>query len=190
MRPFRLPIRLGLLALAIVAAPSPMQAQSSARASVDAEVRFTSVAGAGQELWGGRLWFGLGNDFRFGGGAWALPRASRSGTLSESGLELDFGYGGVAVEWNGLPISGVSLRTLFGAGSGTTLDQVTGSRVDSEGFLVLEPEIAGHIDVTRWLGIGATVGWRFVFQAEGLTRVNPDDLRSAFFGVAVRFGPF
>lgn len=179
-----------LLIVASIAIPTPIAAQNRATGSVGAEVRFSPVAGATRLLVGAELWLGIGDDFRFGGGAWALPSASRSGTLAGSGLELDFGYGGIGVEWSGLPVQGLASRLLVGAGSGTAIDRATGSRVDSEGFFLVEPTLDLSIPIASSLSVTAEAGWRFTFGLDGLTRVDPDDLDAWVLGVGLRFGSF
>lgn len=190
MHRLRTPLR-AFCALAVLAAvPEALDAQSRVRGTIDAEVRWSQVAGATRRLVGADLWLALGDRIRFGGGAWALPTASRSGTLGGSGLELDFGYGGVGVEWIP-PVSDVlSVRALFGAGSGTTFDRATGTRIDSEGFFLFEPTVGLALPVVGPLSLVGDAGWRFTWGVDDLTRVDPDDLDAWVVGVGVRIGPF
>lgn len=175
-----------LLVMALSAVPA--EAQNRARAWADGGVRVTRVADAVQTLVGGRLWFSVSDSFRFGGGAWALPRAAQNGTLSGSGFEMDFGYGGVGVEWSVPMLEHLALRAMFGAGSGTILDRATGARVDSETFMLLEPELVALHPITGWLKVTGAAGYRLTFDAGDLARVQSGDLRSWILSVGLRAG--
>ena len=177
--------------LAALLATLPGTALSAqAEATVGVEYRRSPVAGATQALAGGEIWFGLGGPVRFGGGAWALPRPSRDGTLAGSGLELDFGYGGVGLEWAPEVVSGVSLRTVFGAGSATVVDRATAERVDSERFYLLEPRLTARRRLFGPASLSVGAGWRWTWGLDALTRVDPEDLDGWSISLGLEFGPF
>ena len=178
-----LPLALGAL---VLGAARPATGQTIARATVDVGLKISPVAGATQLLPGARLWYSLSDNFRFGGGVWAMPQATRSGTIAGSGLEMDFGYGGIGVELSGLWQNRLAARTHFGAGSATIIDQATGARVDSESFMFLEPTLATHLPLTTWLQAEASAGYRLTFGVGELARVESNGLRGWVIGVGLR----
>lgn len=115
-----------------------------------------------------------------------MPQAARDGTLKDSGLEMDFGYGGIGIEWSGFWQNRLAARTHFGAGSATIIDQATGARVDSESFMFLEPEVATHFPLTSWLQAEASAGYRLTFGVSELARVESTGLRGWVVGVGIR----
>lgn len=181
-------LRISSILILLALSVQPSTAQTLASAALDGGVRVTRVADATHALFGGRLWFSLSDQLRFGGGAWALPSPAQNGTLTNSGFQMDFGYGGVGIEWTGLLPEHLALRAMFGAGSGTILDRVTGARVDSETFMLLEPEVAAEFPLTGWLDAVAGAGYRFTFGVGELARVAPGDLKSWILSAGLRIG--
>jgi hypothetical protein len=115
------------------------------------------------------------------------------GGESESDDGLSFGYGGVIVRYH-FPFENspfyLSLGALSAAGAASegSGDGGTGEdNQDSDAVFVFEPQVSGHLNVTRWLRLGVDVGYRLVAGSE---RFAARDLRSPIAGFHAQLGWF
>jgi len=94
---------------------------------------------------------------------------------------LQFGYGGAIVRYHffSRKMINVSVGALIGGG-GLVIGTWDGSGNDWEsdyshkrgdGVFVFEPQVGGHANLTRWLRLGASAGYRFVagIDTQGLS---------------------
>ncbi len=83
---------------------------------------------------------------------------------------LSFGYGGAIVRYHfySRRVANLGVGALVGAG-GLAIGPLTGSADNrdykprrTEALFVFEPQIGGYLNITRWLRVGATAGYRIV----------------------------
>jgi hypothetical protein len=114
------------------------------------------------------------------------------GGESESDDGLSFGYGGVVVRYH-FPIERspfyLSIGALSAAGAASDSGEGTGdgANQDSDAVFVFEPQISGHLNVTRWLRVGLDAGYRLVAGSE---RFPARQLRSPIAGFHAQLGWF
>jgi hypothetical protein len=109
---------------------------------------------------------------------------------SDPGDALSFGYGGVVVRYH-FPLQSspfyLSLGALTAAGAvGDGVEAAEGGD-DDDAVFVFEPQVSGHLNVTRWLRVGVDVGYRLVSGSE---RYPARDLRSPIAGFHAQLGWF
>jgi len=178
--------------LLALAAPAALHAQAPAGPAAEGlvfermqsgfvvapDVRFTEMDGRYGTLVGGTAGWLTDDTLLIGaGGYW----------LTDGGRDRGLGYGGLVLEWSAHRSRrvGVSLRGLVGFGSGTLPVTVSGpvggwdrdrrhgvpggkiptgtfTALVDNGFFVAEPEARATVLVTRWLRLGAGVGYRFI----------------------------
>jgi hypothetical protein len=198
----RLRIAFFTLALAMVASATgppafaqepPADDDLRAGALLEAGVRFTSIGESTEALFAGFIMTTLGPRLAIGGGGSVLTRDRRIGgdpIYPDRGL--GFGYGGLTVEVGGPPVGSAvdpSIRVLVGAGNVDLTDNATGTRLESDNMLVVEPELVVRTRLEPWLRIGASVSYRFILGVDGIDTDATGDLQSFAFGVGVSVGP-
>lgn len=111
---------------------------------------------------------------------------------------LMFGYGGAIIRYHLFSHSPVNLGigALIGAGGlsiGTLSSDNNGSdkysRVRSEAVFVIEPEVGAYANVTRWLRVGITGGYRIV-SSVSMQGLSSGDVSSPVLGGVVQGGWF
>ena len=111
---------------------------------------------------------------------------------------LRFGYGGAIIRYHLFSHSPINLGVgaLIGAGGLTigtwnnnsdATDQYT--RVRSEAVFVFEPQVGGYANVTRWLRVGITGGYRIV-SGVSMPGLSSGDVSSPVIGGVVQGGWF
>jgi len=60
----------------------------------------------------------------------------------------------------------------------------------NDAVLVVLPEIGAELNLTHWMRISATAGYRLVDGFQGITELNKKDLNAPVFGLNLRFGWF
>ena len=60
----------------------------------------------------------------------------------------------------------------------------------SDAILVVLPEVGLELNLTHWMRVSATAGYRFVDGFEGITELSKNDLNAPTFGLNFRFGWF
>lgn len=115
------------------------------------------------------------------------------GGESESDDGLSFGYGGVVVRYH-FPLESspfyLSIGALAAAGAASdSNDEGAGveANQDSDAVFVFEPQVSGHLNVTRWLRVGLDAGYRLVAGSE---RFPARELRSPIAGFHAQLGWF
>lgn len=112
---------------------------------------------------------------------------------------INFGYGGAIIRYHlfsNRPIN-LGIGALIGAG-GLTIGTLDGSndngpgnltRTRSDAVFVLEPQIGGYANLTRWLRVGVTAGYRIVssVNTQGL---SAGDLTAPTLGGVIQAGWF
>jgi hypothetical protein len=111
--------------------------------------------------------------------------------------QLAGGYGGIYLE----PIIGprfpvhVSFPVLFGVGG---ISKVMDSNWDNDfmknnpnqdAFLILEPAVELEINLTRFMRMAGSIGYRFTSNIE-MENINPDILEGTSIGIILKFGKF
>jgi hypothetical protein len=110
---------------------------------------------------------------------------------------LNVGYGGMALHYNFVgndPIY-LSVGALIGAGAISFckyLDhrweiECDKDTLDPSVFFVAEPEVKVHVNLTRWMRVGAGVSYRLTAGAAS-RGVGDDDLRGPSAGLELGFG--
>lgn len=59
-----------------------------------------------------------------------------------------------------------------------------------DAILVVTPEVGAELNLTHWMRVSATAGYRFVDGFEGISELNKSDLNAPVFGLNFRFGWF
>jgi hypothetical protein len=165
--------------------------QSGASTLFDTPVSFGGYAGVGFRY--SRL---FGRDGFVAGAEMALLLSHRLaigvsgyGGDSDPGDALSFGYGGVVVRYH-FPLQSspfyLSLGALTAAGA-VSDDSDDSSDGDDDAVFVFEPQVSGHLNVTRWLRVGVDVGYRLVSGSE---RYPARNLRSPIAGFHAELGWF
>lgn len=125
------------------------------------------------------------------GYGWTNPQR---GPVDGFGNEQRFetGYGGVTVRYAlytpSLPVY-VSVGTLIGAGAIALVSDDDHDDEDADVFAVLQPDVSLHANLTHWMRVGVTAGYRFT---SGVARAGYDegDVDGWVVGGHVQFGRF
>ncbi len=112
------------------------------------------------------------------------------------GDRVEFGYGGLIVRYHffSKAVANLSLGTLIGAGGAAIsnmrlADGGEHERVHAQGVFVVEPQLGAHLNLTRWLRFGATVGYRAVAGVV-IENMSNSDLSGIVAGGAFHIGRF
>jgi len=137
-----------------------------------------------------------------GGGGCGIttnPNAEQYGpTPHDPNDRLMFGYGGAIIRYHLFSRSLINLGVgaLIGAGGltiGTWNNNSDGTdrytRVRSEAVFVFEPQVGGYTNVTRWLRVGITGGYRIV-SGVSMPGLSSGDVSSPVIGGVVQGGWF
>lgn len=140
-----------------------------------------------------------------GGGCWIADdmKAIDLGVSSTNTKErLQFGYGGAIIRYHlfSRRVTNLALGALVGAGGlvvgqwdtapdGDDSDKQNFTVKTQDGVFVLEPQVAGFANLTRWLRIGAIAGYRFVSGVD-LRGLKAADLRGPTLGGQIQAGWF
>lgn len=166
------------------------------RASVEASVSLTRIAGEAEVLVGGAAFLHVTRRLSVGGfGAVSGGEV----TLSQApglGRSLDVGYGGVAVGFTPRPTTGPDagpvvwgVHLLAGAGNAELRDSASGTRLGSDNFALLSPELLARRTLLGRLSATASLGYRLVFGIEDLQDVDASDLQGFSLSLSLTLGP-
>ncbi len=160
--------------------------------------RFSTVSNKNAALTGIHGGVIVNNKYVIGGGGFVLiyptDRSKYRGIYSEEEQHVDFGYGGILLEYYFFPgrLYRVSAGFLIGAGGlGFSIEDEDRDADDSLGdsYFVIEPEIKAFINVTSFFRLGASVSYRFINGID-----NPNFFDESFsgpsFSVIFAFGVF
>lgn len=130
----------------------------------------------------------------FGAAAYAWANETHGPSDADgSPRNLELGYGGVVARYSLLTdkIVYVSGGMVLGAGAATLVREDETSREagrnDTDTFFVVEPQVSGHTNVTRWMRLTAQVGYRIT---GGVTRFGYEegDFNGITLGGGAQFG--
>ena len=165
------------------------------------DVRYSRVSGQDALLVGGEGALLLNHRLAIGGGGYGLSSLV-SGPRSPDGHRtfVGLGYGGVIVRNNFVNerLVYLSVGALIGAGGVGFFQQIDENEYDLEpldrgmdagAFFVVEPSVGIHLNVTRWMRVGASATYRFTrgIDVEGL---DDSDFSGPSAGGHVHFGWF
>lgn len=157
--------------------------------------RVTQVSGETMVLAGGGGAMLINRRFAIGGmgvGGTSAVDAILGGVPTRG--EMDFGYGGLTLEVITRPSKLVhaTYGVLLGGGGISVWpdDRRPRSTFDeTESFGLAEPQLSAEVNIVRWMRIGVSGGYRFVFGSEE-TRLANTNLSGASGSVVFRFGKF
>jgi hypothetical protein len=176
-----------IAALVLAAAGSPLAAQEETLVGGEMTsggfggpvIRVTGVAGETAALMGGRGGWIINHAFVLGAGGYGLVT-----DLDVAGDRVDFGYGGLVLEYVNRPMRLVhfTLATLIGGGG-------VNSQLLDDGVFVIEPEAGVELNVTSFFRLHGSAGYRFVSDVD-FTGLTDGDLSGAFGSLMLKFGKF
>ncbi|HKK94624.1 MAG TPA: hypothetical protein VJ925_14415 [Longimicrobiales bacterium] len=192
-----LPVILGLVLLCCAgerafAQESPADSTRTLDVSADASLGLQRLGGGSLASVGGRIWLELPAGWRVGfGAAWGLNHVD-GGELEGSGLEATFGMGGASLA-TPLPdlfdLDGLEAVLTLGSGSVSLENALVGTTVDRETVWVVQPSILWHARRVGPFSAGVEVGYRLVLGSDGLSRLEPEDLRTFTIAAVLSFPP-
>jgi hypothetical protein len=149
-------------------------------------------------FFGGRGGWIANHRFVLGAGGFGMTTrlpAPSGAPLGGDNLRLDFGYGGLWLEYIFWPqkLIHVSVGTLIGGGAAVYNRAVRAEGEDreliSDVVFVVDPVISAELNVLRFLRFSAGVGYRHVGSVN-LAGLSGDDLSGLTVSVMLRFGNF
>jgi hypothetical protein len=150
-----------------------------------------SIADKNRFHFGG--WAGLlfADNFAIGGGGFALLEdVELSGSDGGTGFNLDFGYGGLLFRyWEALsgPFTGEA-GLLIGAGHAEVRNQLDGTEIASDNFMVSEAEMGILYSPFPRIHLGLSAGYRLTAGVEDLPGVQTTDLNGFTGSLSIRIG--
>lgn len=153
----------------------------SLEVSADAALGLQRLGGGTLASIEGRLWLEFPGGWRLGvGGARGMNRIS-GGVLESSGLEATFGMGAATV---GVPVptlfgvDGLEATVTLGSGAVSLENALLGTTLDRETVWVVQPGLLWNVRALGPVVAGIEAGYRLIFGAEGLSRLEAADLRT------------
>lgn len=155
-------------------------------------VRYTRVLGNDSVWVGGEGALLLNHALSVGGGGGGI--ANQINPTQQT--RLDFGYGGLILRYHFFSSQVVNFAVggLIGAGAIAVYDRgadhqdIEWDKV-GETVFVFEPELGLYLNVTRWMRVGITGGYRFVSGVDK-NDLSETDVRGAAGGGSLQFGWF
>lgn len=154
-------------------------------------VRVGDFAGKTAGFIGGRGGVLLGRGFTIGGMGMGLVNDNIREPLPGS-RQLMLGYGGVYLEQMLAPskLVHVSVGTLLGGGGASWVDRLDRRiQTPTDGFFVVEPEVALELNVTRFFRLGVTASYRYT-DGLALAGLPADRMNGYTGGLSFKFGRF
>lgn len=159
-------------------------------------VQYTRIYDTDGVMVGGEGAFLIDHRLAIGGAGYGLATVVRGPDAPDgTRTRLHFGYGGGVIRYHFLTHSLVYLSagTLIGGG-GVTFSEYededewdVDERHEANGFFVLEPQLAAHMNITRWARVGLHASYRIVSGAD-LRGLHDADFRGPSAGGTVQFG--
>jgi len=162
--------------------------------------KVTSINDQVAMMAGGRGGWVINHSLIIGGGGYGITTEvnATEGAIADQGpLDLQFGYGGVEVEYRIHPqrLGHIGFYTLVGGGSANYVKDV-GSMAESQervgqsdSVFVVEPGVNAELNVTRWFHLNAGMTYRVVTGvAQGALRNR--DLAGFTGALTFKFGKF
>jgi hypothetical protein len=155
-------------------------------------VRYTRVLGADSVWVGGEGALLLNHAFSVGAGGGGIGNEINPTAKTR----LDFGYGGLIVRYHFFSSEVVNFAVggLVGGGAIAVHDRhdnpddIDWEKI-GETVFVFEPELGLYLNMTRWMRVGITGGYRFVSGVDK-NDLSETDVRGAAGGGSVQFGWF
>jgi hypothetical protein len=147
-------------------------------------IKFSEVADKVAVFVGGRGGWIINHTLVLGGGGYGLANDIRL-VDTGSGRDIEFGYGGVELEYinSSDNIIHFTVYLLLGAGG------LSGSLVNDESVFVAEPALNGELNITPYFRLHFGAGYRWVVGVDSPGFSDGDF--SAFYGqLAAKFGSF
>ena len=163
-------------------------------------VKYTSLRDQGALMVGGRGGWIINHSLSIGGGGYGVVtevNAPSEALPGEGPLDIEFGYGGLELEYTVHPhaIGHWSIYTLVGGGSANYVkdvgpvskshDQVS----DSDTVFVVEPAIKAELNVTPWMRVTTGVSYRMV-RGVNQVMLRNKDLSGIAGSLGFKFGKF
>lgn len=131
----------------------------------------------------------------------ATAQAEQAYSPYDEPLYVEFGYGGLMIEYTLAPhkLVHVNAQVLIGAGGvnyredwhDNWLDDNHGRRYGrTEALFVAEPAVNVELNLTEWMRLSAGASYRFVNGVEGLIGLENNDLSGPSGQLALKFGAF
>jgi hypothetical protein len=154
-------------------------------------------------MMGGRGGVILNHSFIIGGGGYGLVSNHRVnydiGNIGTVDTRLMFGYGGLHLGYvfSSNSVFHLTLGALIGGGGAGTSrhhgydndNDWSNGMVENTGVFVFQPSVGGELNVTKFLRMELTAGYRLVSGSD-LTEVTDNDLSCFYLGLALKFGKF
>jgi len=166
------------------------------------EISFSQIDGHFGILVGGYGGWYINHTFMIGGGGYGLvnditaPLAARTFYNAGNDLRINFGYGGLVLEYVGLSDNLVhySISTLIGAGGvgygyRNNYSNNWNDNSPTSAVFVLEPKIGVELNVTPFFRIGGGGSYRLV-RGSNLVGIEDSDLSDGSLYLAFKFGKF
>jgi hypothetical protein len=165
-------------------------------------VMYTRFAGGDRPLICGEAAVIIDHAFTFGGGGCGIPDSMNAASVGVSNTtaedRVQFGYGGAIARYHifSRRVTNLAVGVLIGAG-GVVVGKWIGSSEKPENFdvknqdavFIVEPQIGGFANLTRWLRVGAIAGYR-VASGVDLKGINASDVRGLTLGGQIQGGWF
>lgn len=165
-------------------------------------VMYTRFAGSDYPLLCGEGAVIIDHAFTLGGGGCGIPDTMRAAPLGIANTStedrLRFGYGGAIARYHlfSRKVTNLAVGVLIGAG-GVVVGKWNGATDDPDNFevknqdavFIIEPQVAGFANLTRWLRFGAVAGYRIVSGVD-IKGLNASDIRGPTLGGQLQGGWF
>lgn len=165
-------------------------------------VKFSSLNNKFALLVGGGGGWLINHTFLIGGAGYGLVNAINASSVARAyygaygDMKIDFGYGGLFLEYIGNPndLLHYSVSALIGAGGVSYREQNdnwinTFPNDHASPFFVLEPGVTTELNVTRFFRLNAGVSYRLV-RGSDLPGIQDSDLSDVAVNLTFKFGKF
>lgn len=157
-------------------------------------VKFTQIGNDFGVLVGGKGAWIINHTFAIGGGGYGLANnVETKGSENIPNAVLNFGYGGVILEYikNSDQLIHYTFSALIGAG-GVNYRERNGGEMGSQNnksFFVIEPEANAEFNIATFFRVNLGVSYRFLSNVT-FDKFTRDDLGGVSAGITFKFGNF
>jgi len=150
-------------------------------------IEFSNINGTvvGDLGWGGA--FSVNNFFL---GGYKLGNDGAQTMIADERYDIHFGHGGF---WMGYAFSESKLIHVYSSlrvGWGDAELKQNDDKFFDDNLLALSPELGLELNVTNWLRVGFTAGYRAVSGIDDLPNLSNDNFTSMYGALTFRFGGF
>jgi len=163
------------------------------------DMRFSNFDNKAGLMLGGKGGIILNHQIAIGGGGYGLSNRARITLVDDLGNDsigrLNFGYGGVLIEYIAFPTKPVhfSVPFMIGSGSAKIYSYDAGifdnSLIEASTFLLLEPGIDIELNMLSFMRFGIGASYRLV-SGTFMRNLNDKDLSGLSINVSFKFGYF